>query len=91
MDEHVSRSDILTVAAQEMYGPNQRRKLIEAPFQVESHRYQTCQCADWLCGIVWRLAQYELRPDDYPQLACFEQYFGERLRRASHLNGIRKA
>lgn len=64
MDEHVSRSDILTVAAQEMYGPNQRRKLIEAPFQVESHRYQTCQCADWLCGIVGRLAQLELRPDD---------------------------
>jgi mannose-1-phosphate guanylyltransferase len=31
MNEYVSRSDILTVAAQEMYEPNQRRKLIE-PF-----------------------------------------------------------
>ena len=91
MDEHPSRSEILTTAAQEMYGQNQRRKLIEPPFQVESHRYQTLQCADWICGIVGRLAQFELRPEEYPQMACFKQYFGERLKRASRRNGIRKA
>jgi hypothetical protein len=32
-----------------------RRRIIEPPFQVESERYQTCQCADWLCGLVGRV------------------------------------
>jgi hypothetical protein len=91
MDEHPSRSDLLTVAAQEMYGQNRRRWLIEPPFQVESHRYQTCQCADWICGLVGRLAQYELRPDEYPEMACFETYFGNRLRQAAARSGFRRA
>jgi len=90
MDEHPSRSEILTVAAQEMYGHNRRRWLIEPPFQVESHRYQTCQCADWICGLVGRLAQYALRPNDYKEMACFETYFGDRLRQASHRSGFRR-
>ena len=39
-----------------MYGKSQRRRhLIEPPFRLESHRYQTILAADWIAGLVGRL------------------------------------
>lgn len=47
---------LLTLAAQSMYGlPDQRRRLIEQPFQLESERYQNLQAADWIAGLIGRL------------------------------------
>lgn len=91
MDEHPDRSDILTVASQEMYGSAERRRIIEPPFQVESHRYQTCQAADWVCGLVGRLASYRVRATDFSEFAICDKYFGQRLKMASARSSIRSA
>jgi hypothetical protein len=56
MDEHDQRRALLTEATRAMYRSDRpRRTLIEPPFQVESHRYQTLQAADWIAGLVGRL------------------------------------
>lgn len=89
MDEHQDRDKILTTATQQMYGAEWRNRIIEPPFQVESHRYQTCQCADWICGLVGRFGSYWARPADFPETEWTERYFGARLRRASISSGIR--
>lgn len=80
MDEHGDRETILTAASQAMFRPSFPRKhIIEPPFQVESHRYQTCQCADWLCGLYGRLGAFRARPDEYPELDWTEKYFAARI------------
>ena len=49
LDEHPSRDAVLTAVARDMYGRGEtRRRLIEPPFHLESHRYQTVQVADWI-------------------------------------------
>lgn len=69
MDEHQDREAILTRASQVMYGgPAPRRRIVEPPFQVESERYQTCQCADWLCGLIGRAGAYQARPDEWGEM-----------------------
>ena len=56
LDEHEQRAALLTEAAKSMYGRGQRRRhLVEPPFHLESHRYQTIQAADWIAGLVGRL------------------------------------
>ena len=51
LDEHQHRSKLIEVAARQMYSKNQgRRHLIEPPFHLESHRYQTIQAARLDCG-----------------------------------------
>lgn len=80
MDEHDDRDTILTAASQAMFRPEFPRKhIIEPPFQVESHRYQTCQCADWLCGLYGRLGAFRARPDEYPEMEWAEKYFAARI------------
>ena len=55
LDEHEQRSAFLTEAAKSMYARRQRRRhLIEPPFHLESHRYQTIQATDWIAGLVGR-------------------------------------
>ncbi|SMH26074.1 DUF3800 domain-containing protein [Mesorhizobium australicum] len=80
MDEHQDRDAILTAASQAMFRPDFPRKhIIEPPFQVESHRYQTCQCADWLCGLIGRLGAFRAKPDEFPEMDWTEKYFAARL------------
>jgi hypothetical protein len=75
MDEHQDRDAILTRASQAMYGGPSPARIIEPPFQVESERYQTCQCADWLCGLVGRVGAYQARPDEWADMAWSQTYF----------------
>lgn len=89
-EENVMRSQIVETASIEMFGINARNRLIEPPMQVESHLYQTVQCADWLCGLFGRLAFYECDPEAKPDYILVEQYFGERIRFASTRSGIRR-
>ena len=90
LDEHERRSALLTAAAQSMYqGRSRRRHLIEPPFQLESHRYQTLQAADWIAGLVGRLGAIWADPDAYPDNVVFRRYFESRLNRASQHSGIR--
>jgi hypothetical protein len=90
LDEHQDREAILTRASQAMYGgPTPSRRIIEPPFQVESERYQTCQCADWLCGLVGRVGAYHARPDEWGDMAWTQTYFQDRLDAAAIRSSIR--
>jgi hypothetical protein len=90
MDEHQEREMLLTQASRAMFGTDKpRRRLIEPPFQVESHRYQTVQAADWIAGLIGRLGAFEKCPEEYPDWEWAERYFGARLRRIRVQSGIR--
>ena len=90
LDEHEQRAALLTEAAKSMYGRSQRRRhLIEPPFHLESHRYQTIQAADWIAGLVGRLGAIWADPGAWPENEAFRRYFEHRLNRVSRRSGIR--
>ena len=90
LDEHDQRSALITAAGRSMYGRNEpRRQLIEPPFHVESHRYQTLQAADWIAGLVGRLGAIWADLEAYPENEVFRRYFEHRVNRASRRSGIR--
>ena len=90
LDEHDQRAALITEAARSMFGgPQPRRRLIEPPFQLESHRYQTLQAADWIAGLVGRLGAFWVNPDSFAENIVFQKYFHDRLHRASRRSGIR--
>ena len=62
-----------------MRAPDRRRRLIEPLFNLESHRYQTIQAADWIAGLVGRLGAIWAAPTAYPEYAIFRRYFEQRL------------
>ena len=91
LDEHAQRSALITEAARSMYRTNERRRhLIEPPFHLESHRYQTLQAADWSAGLVGRLGALWAAPAAYPENAAFRQYFEHRVNHVSRRSGIRR-
>ena len=76
LDEHDQRSALITAAARSMYAKKGRRRcLIEPPFHLESHRYQTLQAADWIAGLVGRLGAAWADPAAYPENEVFRRYF----------------
>ena len=90
LDEHDQRSKLITDAARSMYGTEDpRRHLIEPPFHLESHRYQTVQAADWIAGLVGRLGAIWKDPSAYPENDVFRRYFEHRLNHVSRRSGIR--
>jgi hypothetical protein len=84
------RAQIVAEASIQMFG-EARMTMIEPPIQAESHLFQTLQCADWLCGLVGRVACYQVAPDAYPDLGWTAKYFLHRLNRAAPTSGIRDA
>ena len=89
LDEHDQRSALVTQAAIAMYGADQRRCLVEPPVQLESHRYQTMQAADWIAGLTGRLGSFWKAPDEYSENEIFATYFAARLHRSAVRSGIR--
>jgi hypothetical protein len=90
MDEHDLRDQLITKAAQVMYRPNEpMHALIEPPFQIESHRYQTCQAADWIGGLIGRLSAYWVAKNEFSENEIFYRYFHERIKTAAYRSGIR--
>lgn len=90
LDEHDQRQNLITAAARSMYGAGEpRKRLIEPPFQLESHRYQTLQAADWIAGLVGRFGAYWCDKDAYADYKVFADYFEHRLHRAAKRSGIR--
>lgn len=90
LDEHDQRDALITEAAIAMYSPIEpRRCLIEPPFQVESHRYQTMQAADWIAGLVGRFGAVWKAPAEYPENEIFRTYFEDRFNQKSVRSGIR--
>ncbi len=90
LDEHAQRENLITRAAQSMYGKTEtRRHLIEMPFHLESHRYQTIQAADWIAGLVGRLGAVWADPAAYAENDIFRKYFERPLNRICRRSGIR--
>ena len=90
LDEHDQRSALITAAARSMYARTERRRhLIEPPFHLESHRYQTLQATDWIAGLVGRLGAIWADPAAYPENEVFRRYFEHRLNRVSRRSGVR--
>ena len=90
LDEHDQRSSLITEASRSMYARNERRRhLIEPPFHLESHRYQTLQAADWIAGLVGRLGAIWADPAAYHENNVFRRYFEHRLTGISRRSGIR--
>ena len=90
LDEHEQRLTLIGAAARSMYARHERRRyLIEPPFHLESHRYQTLQVADWIAGLVGRLGAIWADPAAWPENEVFRRYFEHRLNRVSHRSGIR--
>ena len=90
LDEHAQRENLITTASQVMYQVSDpRRNLIEPPFQVESRRYQTVQAADWVAGLVGRIAATWAEPEQYADWQPFKTYFEARLKKAEIRSGVR--
>ncbi len=70
-------------------GQSPRRRLIEPPIHLESHRYQTIQAADWIAGLVGRLGAVWADPVSYPENEIFRRYFERRLNGVSRRSGIK--
>ncbi len=90
LDEHDQRDNLITESSRSMYSADApMRHLIEPPFQIESHRYQTMQAADWIAGLVGRLGAVWTDPKAYPENSVHRTYFEGRLNRVTRRSGIR--
>lgn len=89
-EENVLRGEIVETASVAMFGDDARYRLIEPPVQVESHLYQTVQCADWLCGLFGRLAHYECEPTVKADYKAIHDYFDNCIHQVSTRSGIKK-
>lgn len=76
------RAEIFASSATFMFSNENATKLVEPPMEVESHLYQTVQCADWLCALIGRIAEYKYDPD-FEEFKWAVKYFGKRLAEVS--------
>jgi hypothetical protein len=88
-DPKFHRDVIIRQATLTMFGQDSCSRLIEPPFQVASHLYQTLQCADWLCGLIGRLGAYDAEPVEFADYAWAQIFFGDRLASVSKVSNIR--
>ena len=72
------RVEIFAGAAAFMFSSEDATKLVETPMEVESHLYQTVQCADWICAILGRIAAYKY-DSNFAEYKWALKYFGDRL------------
>ena len=91
MDEHEQGSALVNEAAKVMFNPGSPRdRIIELPFQAESHRYQTLQAADWIAGLVGRISAVEAEPMQFQEFEVHRKYFYSRLQQASIRSNVRE-
>lgn len=76
------RAEIFASSAAFMFSHENAGKLLEPPLEVESHLYQTVQCADWLCALIGRIAAYKYDPE-FNEFKWAVEYFGNRLAHVS--------
>lgn len=79
LDQHAERQKLLETAAKTMFGSDPARNLIEPPFQVESHLYQTIQAADWLATWIGRLMAHRVLPSQYQDWEWAEKLIGTKV------------
>lgn len=81
LDQHSDRLKLLESATKTMFsGGDPARCLIEPPFQVESHLYQTIQAADWMATLVGRYLTYGVEPTQYADWEWADRFFGQKVR-----------
>ena len=80
LDQHQDRIKLLEAASKTMFGDDPARRLMEPPFQVESHLYQTVQAADWIAALIGRIEAYRVAPEQYSVWAWAEEMYGEKVR-----------
>lgn len=84
MDQHSDRIRLLEAASKTMFSSEApARCLVEPPFQVESHLYQTIQAADWLATLVGRIHAYRTSPSECSDWEWANLYFGKLIDRLS--------
>lgn len=86
LDEHQSRAILLESAIKAMFAQDyndRAKRLLEPPYQVESHLYQTIQAADWISAIVGPLWTYRCNPDQFADREWSERFFAKRLEAAT--------
>ncbi|WP_368266727.1 DUF3800 domain-containing protein [Corynebacterium ulcerans] len=76
------RMKIFASSAAFMFSHQDADKLLEPPLEVESHLYQTVQCADWICAILGRITAYKYGPQ-FQEFEWAIKYFGNRLAHVS--------
>lgn len=79
LDQHSSRLALLENAIRATYGENPVYKMVQPPFQAESHLYQTVQVADWISSVVGPLWAYRALPIQYADQLWSEKYFSGRI------------
>lgn len=76
------RMEIFASSAAFMFSNQDADKLLEPPLEVESHLYQTVQCADWICALLGRISAFKYDPD-FREFEWAIKYFGNRLAHTS--------
>ncbi len=84
------RAHIVEAAAISMFGEENRKSLIEPPIAAESHLYQNLQCADWICGLIGRMAHYQVEPDVKSEFEWVDRYFKARIQQAQKRSSVRE-
>jgi len=79
LDEHNSRTKLLESALRDMHGQDPVRRLVQAPFQAESHLYPTLQAADWIASIVGAFWKHKAMPREFDDHLWAERYFESRI------------
>ncbi|MDK8511450.1 DUF3800 domain-containing protein [Corynebacterium bovis] len=72
------RAEIFASSAAFMFSNKNALKLLEPPLELESHLYQTVQCADWICALIGRIMAYKYDPA-FNEFDWSVKYFGHRL------------
>lgn len=83
------RSHIVSQASIAMYGGEPYMRMIEPPIEAESHLFQTLQCADWICGLVGRMAHYQFDSHSRPDFAWAHGKLGKHLKQISIRSSLR--
>lgn len=93
LDEHQSRTSLLESALKTMYGidRDQLSRLVQPPFQVESHLYDTIQAADWLATIIGTIWTYRTRPREFSDRQWAEKFFADKISQTSVHSTLRMA
>ena len=89
LDEHPMRSELITTVSKSMYSKKRRRRcIIEPLFQVESHRYQTIQAADWIATLIERILSVDVEPRDFRSNNIFTDLFHAQIERTQKQSGL---
>lgn len=83
------RTQSVEQAGREMFGGAHCSRLVEPPYQLESHLYQTMQCADWICALIGRRLALG-HSTEFSEYAPIETYFGQRLDGVLKAHSFRK-